>query len=383
VVIAIIGVLIALLLPAVQAAREAARRSQCVNQIKQVTLACHNFHDTYKFLPQACRSYNLCVQPYKANKTTWSNNNYRERNRISYLADLLPFIEQTAIFDAVKSNVTGGLKPSVTDPTNQFVYPWVGGYDPTGGTDNTTPSPWTAKISTFVCPSSQNKNVIDDLTVGITSYRCNRGDIFVDWEYNESRGPFTNGTIGSLMDFAGISDGVSNTIFISESVTGPPQVMSKMILGGIGITDSSAGSSMLPEDCLKLKESGGTLSKYATNTGNNTSGRRWGDARTTYTQFFTILAPNSPHCIQGTSTTVTENWNLVSASSFHSGGVNVGMGDGAVRFVSETIETKNLDKHGKDIDSTLANPQNYGGPAFYGVWAELGSCNGGENASLP
>jgi prepilin-type processing-associated H-X9-DG protein len=385
VVIAIIGVLIALLLPAVQAAREAARRSQCVNQLKQLAIACHNFHDTYKFLPQACRSYNLCMQPYKANKATWGNNNYRNRDRQSYLCDLLPYIEQSAVYDAVKANTTGGLKPTVTDPSDQFVGPWTGTYDPTGGTDNTTPPPWCTKISMFVCPSSKNKDADDDLRAGITSYRCNSGDIYLDWNSAElQRGPFTNGSSGSLIDFAAITDGTSNTIFLSEAAIGPHSVMTKMVLGGIGITDSTASDSMVPKVCADLKQSDGTLSKYSTqNVAPNTSGRRWGDARTTYTQFFPILPPNSPHCVQGTNTNESERWNLVSASSFHSGGVNVAMGDGAVKFVSETIQTQNLDKHGKNMDPTIANPRNYGGPAFYGIWSELGTRNGGEKASLP
>ncbi len=79
VVIAIIGVLVALLLPAVQAAREAARRSQCSNNFKQLALAVHNFHDTYQVLP-----------PISAGP-----------GRASLFVHLLPFSEQSALYDVV------------------------------------------------------------------------------------------------------------------------------------------------------------------------------------------------------------------------------------------------------------------------------------------
>ena len=101
VVIAIIGILIALLLPAVQAAREAARRSQCVNNLKQIGIAMHNYNDTYKILP------------YNSYSHGGSGENIRKRNgqaegengnRGSVFFKLLPFMEQQALFDAVKDD---------------------------------------------------------------------------------------------------------------------------------------------------------------------------------------------------------------------------------------------------------------------------------------
>jgi type II secretory pathway pseudopilin PulG len=98
VVIAIIGVLIALLLPAVQAAREAARRSQCTNHLKQIGIAVHNFHDARKGLPPATIGWKDSGDP----ETT----NARKFGRASFWVLILPYLEQQPLYDFIstKSN---------------------------------------------------------------------------------------------------------------------------------------------------------------------------------------------------------------------------------------------------------------------------------------
>lgn len=91
VVIAIIGILVALLLPAVQAAREAARRMQCGNNLKQLGLALHNYHDTFKNFPTGTRHQDPANTPLA---NAWAAGNH---NKGSILVKLLPFIEQAPL----------------------------------------------------------------------------------------------------------------------------------------------------------------------------------------------------------------------------------------------------------------------------------------------
>ncbi len=109
VVIAIIGVLIALLLPAVQAAREAARATQCKNNLKQIGLALHNYHDTKKWLPSSSTSpLGRGVWNYPGTGPTDPNINLH-----SFASQILPFLEQDALFESIDYNV------SALDPVNR------------------------------------------------------------------------------------------------------------------------------------------------------------------------------------------------------------------------------------------------------------------------
>jgi len=116
VVIAIIGILIALLLPAVQAAREAARRSQCTNNLKQIGVALHNYHDTYKSFP-----------------ASYFNTSPNNEPRWSWAMSILPFIEQQPLYDTIDPAKTDGAQARA---------------------DAVKLAAMRTKITAFLCPSS-------------------------------------------------------------------------------------------------------------------------------------------------------------------------------------------------------------------------------------
>jgi prepilin-type N-terminal cleavage/methylation domain-containing protein/prepilin-type processing-associated H-X9-DG protein len=303
VVIAIIAVLIALLLPAVQAAREAARRTQCVNNVKQLGLSIQSYHDANNEIP-----------PTSTNYSAFTGNDF------SMKARLLPFMEQSAAYNALNFTM---------------------GYD---RAQNSTIR--VMQIKSFVCPSDSNipSGTVSvggaTVTIGYTTYPNNIG-VFRMLPGNMLDGP--GDKLGSPSDgpgvsFATVRDGLSNTVMWGEFLMGGGNGTASngrdgkaMIYGTMGKPDTGYTLPYGPTlfktaiaDCIKVK------TKYYDRKG---SDWLWHEtyAGGGYTH---LLQPNQKACVFDGAH--TDN-NPITASSNHSGGVNVGMMDGSVKFIKESI----------------------------------------------
>ncbi len=295
VVIAIIAVLIALLLPAVQAAREAARRSQCLNNLKQLGLAMHNYHDTLGSLPAGYPVWVWATDPtVPAAHARWST-----------LAALTPFLEQSAVFNALN-----------------FGFPMVGG--PGQGyaifPPNTTAV--ATKIALFLCPSDTGTQIRPPFQpanyVACVGSGRNGGDA------NAADGSLF---INSSIAFRDMSDGTTQTAMISESTIGTGGVSSTIPARGpidrsLYFLSATAFPTLSDANC------------FATASWGVRRGANWVDGDYGVGIYNHYDTPNSksPDCLRHSN----PGWKA--ARSRHPGGVNVLMGDGSVRFVKDSID---------------------------------------------
>ncbi len=355
VVIAIIGILIALLLPAVQAAREAARRSQCTNNLKQLGLALHNYHDTYGCFPFRKGGTAACTTI----STGYGNRRNGNCNRLSGFIPLLPYLEQTPMYEQIRSG----------EPA-QSISP--------GGPAGWEGWPvWENSPDVLLCPSD---NGYPDNRGPYNSYAFSIGDQVASVrDATDVRGLFAYSRVVRIAD---ILDGTSNTVAMSERVcharlpdnwdgsgnaltVGPRQV--EHVQGqAVGI----GGLVASPIVCRSAAVTDGRYFQAGMRV-ISPFGRRWTDGQPTIVAFNTVLPPNSPACAEDTTTWRDQVNVVIPPSSRHPGGVNVLLADGSVRFISDTIDTGNL-----------AAQQAASGPSVYGVWGALGSKAGGDAVTI-
>jgi prepilin-type N-terminal cleavage/methylation domain-containing protein/prepilin-type processing-associated H-X9-DG protein len=282
VVIAIIAVLIALLLPAVQAAREAARRLQCTSNLKQLGLAMHNYHQALGVYPMG-----VMVTGYQGP----GDPGVGYRNVCSWITFILPYFEQQAVYNQVNFNVL------------QL------------GAENTTAGG--TVINTLICPSDPTGRV--DPSWAPTNYRGCIGSNGNRWTFNGLFG--ANSGIG----VQNVIDGTSNTLASGESLKGDENV-NTMADNYVGTYDTTISAEQI-----------NTCQSLATNTASLFSDRgvSWMLGAGSDVFFSADRPPNSPLIDCVAPEKGTTNFAL---RSKHPGGANVGLGDGSVRFMKDSVD---------------------------------------------
>lgn len=358
VVIAIIGILVGLLLPAVQAAREAARRMQCSNNLKQITLAAHNYESAFKRFP------------YRQGGTDWdgARSNSGNRSRKSGFLQILPFIEGGNAFAMIEGgDPLFGINPGGPEGWGTWPGASVGAVA------------WNTSPSFMRCPSDPGAEPQTQPRANTYSM-CLGGDGtamgWTQWgptSITEGRGISGIFAYQAHNSFGTIPDGTSNTLMYSERLVATTPYPS-----GQGNPATVAGQLIRHQSTVALVPDvhNNPLSCRQAALGQflapgiryqGSGGKFWHDGHPTYVGFNTILPPNSPSCSANIS------WGdgapaILPPTSQHTGGVNASRADGSVSFISDGIDTGNL-----TVPASMAV-----GGSPYGVFGSLGTRNGGE-----
>lgn len=318
VVIAIIAVLVAILLPAVQQAREAARNSQCKNNLRQLGIALHSYHETFG---------SFC-------DLRGGPNDARNGDE-SGLIRLLPYFDQQTIYSRIAERPT----PPVC---------WDGAFPP-----------WATQIAMLLCPSATLPTTNPVPGVKLKSYAFCVGTTTDNFD------KATNGLF--QFSFAGYkrirdcTDGASNTVAMAEKGLGQPTT--RTLIGNSAW--NVAGVTTNPLACLALV---GGDQKYVASASVSTwpQGSLWPFGHPHWNAFTTIIPPNGPSCTTLNNDNLSNASGIFTPSSFHTGGVNALMADGAVIFVSENIDAGNY---------------GVGTPANYGVWGAMGTVSNSDKVN--
>jgi prepilin-type N-terminal cleavage/methylation domain-containing protein/prepilin-type processing-associated H-X9-DG protein len=356
VVIAIIAVLIALLLPAVQSAREAARRIQCVNNVKQLGLAMHNYVSSQGSFPSGA----IFLVPGGCSSPGFA----RGCENTSWFPLIFPYLEQTSMANAFNYSIgTEGAGSAA-----------LGGL-PIGFIINSTVM--RTRVNSVNCPSDEQQTF--SLTafspaLAAISYPIAKGNYAVHWgntnagqaitafqstflspsvHYQSAFGFNTSGSGPALVTIASITDGTSNTVVTSELIQGA----SDDARGAIWLLNPGSGSftsrftpnglldyvpnfiaSGLPGWNATTVNTGGLIVNNMDNLASVA-----GSGTPTVGSSPAVpgsLCDNQPNKGLACAYSTTEGNAFTGARSHHPGGVNVGYGDGSVRFVKNTINAR-------------------------------------------
>jgi prepilin-type N-terminal cleavage/methylation domain-containing protein/prepilin-type processing-associated H-X9-DG protein len=340
VVITIIGILVALVLPAVQAAREAARRAQCANNLRQIGLALHAYEDAVGCLPPGRV---LTYDPRYAGPNPPCTSPLVDK---SFLLRILPGVEQAPLYNAINHDLTiFGHENRTVRQTAIAVYacpsdPDAGRVQP-GGESLTLLSLGLARVD-------------EPYLVGRGSYAGMHGSLMVDVIPRPASGCAVPGALlaqlnGSFHDGGPIrassfGDGLSQTVVVAERTLFPLR---------------------------RVEDARGPVApRYGWIISGN-----WSDTLVT-----AFLPPNMYRKV----TPGPDPAHVRAASSLHPGGLNVLLGDGSVRFVRETISSWAFDPltgypQGATADASGA----WRGLPLAGVWQALATRNGGEPIDGP
>ncbi|OYP34217.1 DUF1559 domain-containing protein [Rhodopirellula sp. MGV] len=306
VVIAIIGILVGLLLPAVQAAREAARRMSCGNNMKQIGLALHNYASVYR-------------ERFPNAGYAWPGG---YPNDYSPMAKLLPFLEQVALTDLIDFNLYLG-HPAIADIPE--------GLREAAGT----------AVPTYLCPSDPESPTHmttmpsgESLTIAGSNYAMNQGsgmDGVFHPSFDEADGLCW---VGAKIRFASVLDGTTHTLAFAESLRGPSGTMAE--LGRNKNTTQLYRAAMAADAptlvLLDNKDLEGLWPTIPEWNGNRLS--FWLRGCSPDGPIMNgRLTPNAivPDLVRGSS-------KVTAARSHHPGGVTVGLCDGSVQFVTDSID---------------------------------------------
>lgn len=373
---------LAMLLPLLQSARESSRRQTCKDNLKQIGLAIHHYHTAHQAMPMHGTGPtnesrdDCCGAAIRAGRSPQAP--AYSRHQLSYLVGCLPFIEQQEIWEQISQpheDSNGNHWPAFGPA------PYAADY-----------APWNTEIPTLRCPSDPFRG---GPSLGRTNYAACVGDSAwrtdnASWSYfrgsgwrydgsNRLRRQQVEGSVRGAfvprrqMKFRDILDGLANTLLAGEIATGNSDGDVRTTASIHNGRANVLGNPKFCEDDEQMdprRPRFWSSEKGALKLGSNLGQRgfRWADFRPLYTQINTILPPNSEVCLRGT---VGQD-GILPPSSRHPGGAHVLMCDGAVIFMTESVECGDSREPVVYYRNKLHQHQTEN-VSPYGLWGALGT----------